>query len=155
MKRFVIPALIILAFVLETKVRVMGIGPSLSVMLVYFVGLRYGHLKGLGFGVAVGALADAVSGSYLGPSLLGKATVGYLAQYLRKGLFIWTPVLGVIGLAAFTAIDALISYLCNVLFFETPATIARAATIIITQALFNAVFGLFITPGEEDPDAEP
>ena len=155
MRRLVIPILIILAFVLETKVRVLGIGPSLSVMLVYFVGLRYGHLKGLGFGVAVGALADAVTGNYLGPGLLGKATVGYLAQYLRKGLFIWTPVLGVIGLAAFTAMDALISYLSIALFFEPPTTAGRAATIIIIQALFNAAFGLFITPGEEDPDAEP
>ncbi len=155
MKKLIIPILIVLAFVLETKVRVLGFGPSLTVMLVYYVGIRHGHLKGLAFGVAIGALADAVTGSYLGPGLLGMATVGYLARYLCKGLFIWTPVLGVIGLAAFTALDGLISYLCTALFFETPTTVVRAVSIIFVQAALNAIFGLFITPGEEDPDAEP
>ncbi len=155
MKKLIIPILIILAFVLETKVRVLGIGPSLTVMLVYYVGLRHGHLKGLAFGVAIGALADAVTGSYLGPGLLGKATVGYLAQYLRKGLFIWTPVLGVIGLAAFTAIDTLVSFLSTALFFEAPTTVGRVILIIFVQAAFNATFGLFITPGEEDLDEKP
>lgn len=154
MKRLGILILIVLGFVLETKVRVLGIGPSLTVMLVYYVGLRYGHIKGLGFGIIVGVLSDAVAGTYLGPGLLGKATVGYMAQYLRKGLFIWTPVLGVIGLAAFTAIDGLVSYICTSLFFETPSTFGRALAVVFWQAAVNAAFGMFITPGEDEADAE-
>jgi cell shape-determining protein MreD len=154
MKRLILPILVLIAFVLETKLQVMGFSLNLTILFVYFVGLRYGHIKGLAMGVLLGAMSDAVTGSFLGPALLGKATVGYLAFYLRRGLFIWTPILGIVGLASLTMIDGLITYLSTAIFFAPHNTFGGVALAIIFQALTNAALGLFITPGEEDIDEE-
>jgi rod shape-determining protein MreD len=154
MRRLVLPIILVLAFVLEANIRVLGISPNLTVLVVYYVGLRYGHLKGLAMGAGTGALADAAGGGFLGPSLVGKATAGYLARFLREGIFIWTPVLGLIGMAALTALDGLLSYLCTAVFFETPAPLGRAITIVFWQSALNSVAGIYIRPGKEE-DAEP
>ena len=150
MKRLILPILLIIAFVVEAKISIFGVAPNLTVIMVYYIGLRHGHMKGLGFGALVGLLADSVTGAYLGPGLLAKATVGYLATYLRKGLFIWTPVLGIAGMAVLTAVDGLITYFCISIFFDPPATLGWVLLVLFVQAALNALAGMFIRPREDE-----
>jgi len=150
MRKLIFPILLLVAFVLEAKVNLFGVTPNFTVLFVYYIGLRHGHMKGLAGGALVGLLADSASGAYLGPGLLAKATVGYLAQYLRKGMFIWTPPLGIAGVAVLTALDGLITYICISVFFDSPAPVGWMAMALFAQAAMNTIAGMFIRPPEDE-----
>jgi rod shape-determining protein MreD len=152
--RLLIAALVVAAFVAETKLRLFGTAPNLTVLIVYAIGLRHGHLKGMGAGAVIGALGDAVAGNILGPGMLSKATVGYLACLLKEGVFIWTPVLGAIGAAFFTLLDGTIAFGSEALFTGLAAGGRAFGAAMLWQAGMNAVAGIFITAkGREDERA--
>lgn len=152
--KLLIAALVVAAFVAETKLRLFGVAPNMTVLLVYAIGLRHGHLRGLGSGVLIGALGDAVAGGILGPGMLSKAVVGYFACYLNEGLFIWTPVLGAIGAACFTLLDGAIAYGSESIFTGMAAGGRAFGTAMLWQAGLNAVAGIFITAGREREDEQ-
>lgn len=142
--------LIILCFVIEAKVRLLGIGPAPTVLLVYYVGLRKGPVKGLLFGALLGMAADSFSGNILGPNLLSKGAVGFLSAFMTGGLFRWTPFLGLLGVSALTVVDGALSFTALALFAGTPTTISYAAAVMLGQAALNAVAGAFLRPAHED-----
>jgi len=148
--RVIFAVLFALALVLESKVRVMGAGPNLTILFAYYSGLKYGQEKGLAVGALTGLLTDSLSGGILGPGILGKATAGYLAAFLRGGLFIWTPLLGFLAAAALTMADGYISFASISVFSISPNTMANASLIILCQAAANSLVGPFIRPGAVD-----
>lgn len=137
------------AYVLQGRLTVFGAHPNLAILPVYFVGLRYGHTKGMLFGALSGALGDSLTGGMLGPAMLGQATVGYLAYYLRHGLFMWTPMLGVVGVAALTIVEGFLVFISETVFMSSPTTLSLAVKFIFIQALLNAVAGVLIRPGDD------
>lgn len=141
--------LVAVFFVLEAKLSVLGIRPNLTVLLVYYVGLRHGPVKGLLFGVLIGILADSISGNILGPNMLGKGMVGYLSSFMTGGLFNWTPLFGVIGVMVLTLGDGILAFSSLAAFSHMPTTLSNAAVILSVQAAINAVAGLYIRPRDE------
>jgi rod shape-determining protein MreD len=150
MRKLLLIALVALAFVLESRLSLMGVRPNLTVLFAYAIGLRYGSSKGLLTGTALGMVADSLSGGIMGPGLLGKATAGYLAGFLRGGMFIWTPLLGFMGVLALTIADGAISYTSTAIFAEPPTDISNALIIILLQGMINSAAGLVLRPGHED-----
>lgn len=148
-KGFVLMFAVALAFVLESKVTVMGVAPNLTVLLVYFVGLRGGERRGLLFGALIGAISDSLAGNILGPAFIGKATAGYIAPRLTKGFFRWMPVLGVFALASVAVVDGAIEFFALTMFDDMPASLGRAVVIVLSQAAMVAAAGLFIKPKDE------
>jgi rod shape-determining protein MreD len=138
-----------LLFVLEAKLSVLGIRPNLTVLLVYFVGLRHGPTRGLLFGALVGVIADSISGNILGPNMLGKGTVGFLSSLMTRGPFNWTPLFGLIGVIVLTLGDGIMAFSSMAVFSHMPTTLSNAAFIISGQAALNAVAGLYIRPEDE------
>jgi rod shape-determining protein MreD len=150
MRKAVFIALIALAFVLESKVRLLGIRPNLAVLFVYYVGLKHGSSRGALFGALLGAVEDSLAGGMLGPGLLGKATVGYLSPHITGGLFFWSPPLGLIWLALLTMADGVISFACLSVFSHQPASVAQAILAVLLQGILICPAGLLIRPGHED-----
>lgn len=143
--------LIVLSFVLEAKVRVLGIMPSVSTLIVYSIGLRNGHLKGLAFGALIGIVSDSLSGGMLGPNLLGKGVAGYFSASLTGLLFFrWTPFIGIIGAGTATIIDRAVSFISISIFHGMSTSVLHALYFILGQAVLNSVVGLFIRPKGND-----
>jgi rod shape-determining protein MreD len=142
--------LTVLCFVLETKLEALGIRPNLTVLPVYYVGLRHGPGKGVLFGAFIGIIADSLSGGILGPNLLSKGAAALLASTITGSYLNWTPVLGAIGLFVITWADGIISLAALSVFAETPAIISVAAMAMLGQATVNCVAGVFIRPKHEE-----
>jgi rod shape-determining protein MreD len=150
-KKLIFILLVALAFVIESKVRVLGIiRLNLTVVFVYYIGLRYGPTRGLFFGASLGIVADSLAGGIMGPNLLGKAAAGYLAAFLKGGMFIWTPLLGFIGLLALTFLDGAVSFFSTQIFLDPPTAMSNALIMMFWQGAINSIAGLFIKPRHED-----
>jgi|Deesub1362A_J573_1020465.scaffolds.fasta_scaffold00268_6 rod shape-determining protein MreD len=150
MKKFIFILLVILAFVLETRLSVLGIRPNLTVLLVYYIGLRYGSTNGIVFGSVLGMIADSLSGNILGPNMLSKGTVGLLSSSITSGFFRWTPVFGLIGVFVLTVIDGVLAFTSTAIFAQAPISFGNAILITLGQAVLNSVAGPFLKPQHED-----
>ena len=143
--------LIFFAFLLQSRVSIIGVSPNLTVLIVYLIGIRYGRTKGLFSGVLIGALQDSLSSAMLGPNMLAKGMVGFFSASFISGHFlIWTPVLGVIAAAFLTFADNAVVFLCLSLFDRLPAHFSTALLTSIMQSLMNAPAGIFMRPKNAD-----
>lgn len=138
-----------LCFVLEARLDVFGIRPNLTLLPVYYVGLRKGPVKGAFFGILVGAIADSLAGNLLGPNMLSKGSAGILATVITGGFLRWTPLMGVIWIFTVTWADGILSYVSLSVFAEAPTSISLGITTLFVQASINAVAGYFIKPTVE------
>jgi len=143
--------LIFFAFLLQSRVSIIGVSPNLTVLIVYLIGIRYGRTIGLFSGVLIGALQDSLSSAMLGPNMLAKGMVGFLSASFISGHFlIWTPVLGAIAAAFLTFTDNTVVFLCLSLFDKLPAHFSTALLTSTMQALMNAPAGIFMRPKNAD-----
>ena len=141
------------ALILQGTISIFHVHLNLTVLLVYYIGIKKKEVKGLFFGACIGILEDSLSGAFLGPNLLSKGLVGYFSSFIYKRFFIWTPLLGVISVCAFTFLDSGIVFLSRTIFDSMPVPLANAAYIIVIQALLNSLFGMAIKPGDLHKDA--
>jgi rod shape-determining protein MreD len=151
MKYVFLAIAVFLTFFLQERISVLGITPDLTMLLVFSVGLRYGETRGLLLGIAVGALEDSLSGSFIGPHMLSKGIVGFSSYFfISGGLLSWTPVLGVIAVAVLTFSDNLVVFLAKTMFDRMPALFPTALFVSVMQSLLNAPVGFFIRPRHVD-----
>ncbi len=136
----------IACFVLESNLEVLGMRPNLTVIPVYYVGLRHGPLRGVLFGALVGAIVDGLSGNILGPSLLSKGAAALIASAATGGFLNWTPVLGIIWMFVVTCADGALSYTAMTVFAEAPTTFSNATLLSISQGLVNSIAGFYARP---------
>lgn len=151
MKRIVIFSMLtLLALLIETRYRFFGLGLNLTVLMTYIVGVRWGHAQGIIYGAGMGLVIDSLSVGFIGPSLAGKATAGYIASFVNRGLFTWAPVFGFFASAAVTMVDGFISYGALWAFTNKLPDAGYAVVSISAQAALNAACGFFITPPDEN-----
>ena len=143
--------IIFLAFLLQSSISVLAISPNLTVLVVYFIGIRHGGTKGLLSGVLIGALEDSLSYAMLGPNMLAKGMVGLLsASFISGNFLIWTPLLGTIAAAFLTFTNNTVVFLSLSLFDRPPTNPGTALFITTMQALMNALAGIFMRPENAD-----
>jgi rod shape-determining protein MreD len=141
-------ALIILfTFVAQGSISLFDITPDFTVLLVCYVGVKKGEVKGMFFGALIGILEDSLSGAFLGPHLLSKGLLGYLSALLYSRFFIWTPLLGIISAAVLTLMDSFMVFMLRSIFDRMPGGLGAALLVITLQALLNAPFGFLMKPG--------
>ncbi len=141
---------IFLAFVLQTRVSIIGISPNLTAALAYYFGLRNGETKGMLFGAFIGIIEDSLSGGILGPNLIGKGLVGFISSFMSGSFFRWTPVLGIIGIFFLTSFDGFVVFLSKAIFEHMPRGISNAISVILVTAVLNSLLGIFLRPRDED-----
>ncbi|GBE36686.1 hypothetical protein BMS3Bbin07_00836 [bacterium BMS3Bbin07] len=135
-------------FLLQSVISIDIIRVNLTLLLVYYFGLRRGELQGAAVGISVGFLEDTLSGQLIGPGMLGKGLVGILPAYLSEGFFIWTPLLGMLAVFTLTVVDETVVYTSLSLFSQRPAPLPDFIGLTIVKALINAPFGWLIKPGK-------
>ncbi len=136
-------------FLVQSLVSASLLTVNLTLLPVYYFGLKKGYAPGLSVGVSVGLLEDALSGQLIGPGMLGKGLVGILASYITDGFFIWTPLLGMLAVFVLTIVDEAVIYTSLTLFSEAPAPLKDFVGIALGKALINAPFGWMIRPADE------
>lgn len=127
----------------------MNIAPNLTAVLAYYAGIKKGEINGMFYGSLIGVVEDSLSGAFLGPHMLSKGLVGYLSSFIYHKFFIWTPVLGIIGLTAFTITDGFIVFTSRTVFDRMPSGLGTASFIIIMQSFINGIIGIFIKPDDK------
>jgi rod shape-determining protein MreD len=151
MKYLSLAALTFLALFLEGRISLLGISPDLTALLAFYVGMRHGETKGLLAGVVIGAIEDSISGSIIGPNLLGKAIVGFSSSFFVSGrLLRWTPLLGLIVVSLLTFSDGFVVFLAKSVFDKVPAVPSTAFFVSIMQSVLNAPAGIFVRPKNAD-----
>ncbi len=141
---------IIAALIVHSQISLWGVAPNLTLVVAYAVGMYSGPTKGILLGSAVGILEDSVSGSILGPNLLGKGITGFLASFSSGSLFRWTPLLGMLSLFALTLMDGGVVFLSRTMFETSPASLPRGVVAVLMQGVLNAVIGIFLRPRNVD-----
>lgn len=139
-------ALILLTVLVQGSVSFFHIKLNLTVILVYYIGMKRGEIPGMFFGALIGLIEDILSGVLLGPNILSKGLIGYLSSSLYKKLFIWTPLIGAINIFSLTFLDRSIVFILRSIFDKIPVDIGTALFIIMVQSLVNAPLGIFIKP---------
>ncbi len=151
MKYLFLSVAVFFTLFLQGRISVLGISPDLTVLLIFFAGMRYGETRGLLLGVLTGALEDALSGSFIGPHMLSKGIIGFSsAFFISGGYFRWTPLLGSFAVAILTVSDNFIVFWTRTIFDKMPAAPAEAIFVTVMQALLNTPAGIFMGPRHVD-----
>ncbi len=142
---------ILLSFILQSRISVIGVALNLTVLLAYYAGIRYGATAGMLTGALIGALEDSLSMSIFGPNMLAKGTVGFLSSFFVTGKFFrWTPVAGIFAVLFLTFMDNIIIFLSRSMFDKTPAALSMVLFTAVMQSFLNAPAGIFIRPKDAD-----
>ncbi len=139
------------ALLLQGRVAVLGVVPNLTVLIVFYAGMRHGENKGLLTGLLVGFIEDGLSAGMIGPNMLAKGVVGYVAAFfISGGFFRWTPLFGMLSLFVLTLADNTIVVLLKTVFDKPPGGFASIVFISVMQSLLNAPAGAFLRPEHVD-----
>lgn len=147
---YIIWVVIILTIVVvQGSITLLDVTPNLTVILVYYLGIKQKEVKGMFLGALIGLIEDILSyNNFVGPNFLSKGLIGSLSSTIANKIFIWTPILGIISILIFTLIDSFIVFSSKSLFYVIPTKISTALFISLIQSLINAPFGIFIKPKE-------
>jgi len=139
------------AFLLQAKLSLLSVAPNITALLAYYAGIKYGQNRGVIFGLLIGGIEDSLSSPILGPNMLGKGLIGFSASFfISGGIFVWTPLLGIIAIALLTFVDNSAVFLSLSIFDKPPANPVTALFITTMQALLNSAAGMFIKPAHAD-----
>jgi rod shape-determining protein MreD len=141
-------AIIFLTLIIQGSLSLFDITPNLTVILVYYAGIRKGETKGLLIGSLIGILEDSLSGIFLGPNLLSKGLIGYFSSFIYRKFFIWTPIIGILSIFILTFIDGATVLMLRGFFDKMPVSIHSAIFILTIQSLLNTPLGIFLKPKE-------
>ena len=136
-----------LAILFQGRLSVLGVIPNLTVLPAFYAGIRYGEYRGLIAGLVIGALEDSLSHSIIGPNMLAKGMVGFIAAFFDSGgIFRWTQLLGVISVFALTLLDSTIVVLSRLFIDRLPGGLSGIIFLALMQSLLNAPAGVFMRP---------
>jgi rod shape-determining protein MreD len=150
MRTFCLISAAVLALILQTRLSFYGISPNLTAAVVYYIGINNAPSKALFWGSLIGLVEDSIAGNILGPHLLGKGLTGFFSAVIFRGWFIWTPVMGMFGLASLTAMDSLAVFLSESIFAKMPAYPLKVILILLVQGVMNFTIGALLKPRDAD-----
>lgn len=150
----------VLVFLLQTQCPFIKDYFNLTVVLVYYFGLKnHQHnydreysgnkagLESMVFGVIIGLAEDVISGSAIGPGLLSKGLLGLMTPIVfTEMVFRWTPLWGAIIVVIFTLLDGMVVIGSRMLFTGIHITGAVLFRIICIQSALSMPFGILLRP---------
>ena len=149
-----------LVFLLQTQCYFIRDFSNLTVILVYYFGLKShqhnsehdfsgstSEIESVTFGVIIGLMEDVMSGSVIGPGLLSKGLLGLMTPVVFTDMiFKWTPLWGAIIVVIFTLIDGMVVVCSRMLFTGIHVTGALFFQALCVQSLVNMPFGILLRP---------
>lgn len=125
-----------------------GIKPDLALILVCFFSVRHVQGRGMAYGALTGLLIDVSNGFILGPNIFSKTAAAFLAKTISDNLFQWNITISTIMIAALSAVDLFVVYVCyetflKASFLNRPWGIAAAGisyTIVASLLLYPLFF---------------
>ncbi|MCX7794439.1 MAG: hypothetical protein N2257_08590 [Thermodesulfovibrionales bacterium] len=135
--------LLFFAIFIQSKFSLFGTRPELVTALVFLFGMRTkDEFKAAAFGGLGGLIEDVLSG-FWGPNMVSKSLTGYLSANIIGGFFVWSPVLGIIGVFFMTIIDGLIVLLVMALKDNPVPVSGWVLWTLFVQSSLNAPLGYF------------
>jgi rod shape-determining protein MreD len=138
---FGVICLILLQTTFLESITIMGVKPDLVLIVIYFVGLLGGEVRGAMAGLALGYLMDLMSGGVWGIHLATKLTLGFLAGLLGRTLVNMKVIFtgGIIGVCS--VVQGLIFLLVSSLTSEPENLMVLFNHMILPQAVYDGVIG--------------
>jgi len=155
---------IFLIFLAQTQIAIFSLPLNLTVVIVYAFGVKslekaktdkylgkYSsmglEIKSAAFGASIGLMEDIIGGGILGPAFLSKAIIGFLSIVIFTNIiFRWTPLIGIIVIAALTIFDNIVVTGLQILFAGISVSYFKVLQILFVQALINIPFGIIFRP---------
>src|SRR5208283_1246749 len=152
--------LTVLVFLLQTQCSFFWDFSNLTVILVYYFGLKScqrnadrdfsgskSEFESVAFGVIIGLMEDVISGSIIGPGLLSKGLLGLMTPVVFTDMiFKWTPLWGAIIVVIFTLFDAMVMVSSRMMFTGVHVTAAILFQAMCVQSVLNIPFGILLRP---------
>jgi cell shape-determining protein MreD len=152
--------LALLVFLLQTQFYFMRYFSNLTVILVYYFGLKSqqrnsdrdysgskAEFESVAFGVIIGLMEDVISGSIIGPGLLSKGLLGLMTPVVFTDMiFKWTPLWGAIVIIIFTLFDGMVVVCSRIMFTGIHVSGATLFQAMFVQSIMNIPFGIFLLP---------
>ncbi len=135
--------LVIIVLFIQSRFYIIRIKPEFLIVIVFIYGMRIrNENKSTFFGFITGIIEDSLSGVW-GPNTLSKAITGFISANIIGGYFVWSPLLGIIGLFFVTIVESFINILVLSLKGEIISSSLWIAYTILLQAIINAPLGYF------------
>jgi rod shape-determining protein MreD len=134
-------SIILLQTTLLNFTTIMGIKPDLALIVVYFVGLVGGEIRGAMTGLALGFLMDLMSGGVWGIHLATKSTLGFLAGLLGRTLLNVKVVFTGVIISLCSIVQGLIFLLVSYVTIAPENPGALLGHTILPQAIYDGVVG--------------
>ncbi len=150
--------LTVLVFLLQTQCSFIRNFSNLTVILVYYFGLKShqrnsdrdysgskAELESVAFGVIIGLMEDVISGSIIGPGLLSKGLLGLMTPVVFTDMiFKWTPLWGAAIVIIFTLFDGIAMACCRIMFTGIHVNGALLLQAMCVQSVINMPFGILL-----------
>ncbi|MBZ0157109.1 MAG: hypothetical protein K8I29_12965 [Alphaproteobacteria bacterium] len=150
----------VLAILVQAQLSFLSGFFSVSLILVYFFGLRSRlklsafewsgnkvEMKSVLYGALVGLMEDIFTGSIIGPGLLSKGLIGLLTPVAFTDLvFKWTPLWGGIVIVLFTLLDGAVLVGARTYFTGIHIGTMGLLQIFLLRSLVSLPFGILLKP---------
>ncbi len=152
--------LAVLVFLLQTQSPFIRDFSNLTVILVYYFGLKShqrnsdrdysgskAEFESVVFGVIIGLMEDVISGSIIGPGILSKGLLGLMTPVVFTDMiFKWTPLWGAVIVVIFTLLDGTVVVCSRMMFAGIHVTGASLFQVMCVQSVMNIPFGILLRP---------
>jgi rod shape-determining protein MreD len=137
-------SLIVLLFVpvqslLMASISLNGVQPDLGVILLYFIGLVYGEMDGILFGLIIGFLMDLFSGGPLGANLVSKTLLGWASGMIGRTLLNVNAFFTLGSVFGLSLLNGILSFLFVFLIAGGWGFWASVRWVIVPEAFYDAV----------------
>ena len=136
---FILLLFVPLQSILMASISLNGVQPDLGLILLYFIGLVYGEIDGILFGLIIGFLMDLFSGGPLGPNLVSQTLLGWASGMVGKTLLNVNAFFTLGSVFCLSLLSGLLSFLFVFLITGGWGFWASVRWVILPEALYDAL----------------
>jgi rod shape-determining protein MreD len=122
-----------------------GIKPDLVLVLVCFYSDLDQRPHYAAYGAVTGLLLDTASGFIIGPNILSKVIVAYLARTVRNNLFQWNIIISTSMIVIFSVVDILVTDACLETFSKI-SFVNRSWSVSVVGTVYTGIAAMILYP---------
>ncbi len=122
-----------------------GVKPDIVMVLVCIFTLKYGQIRGVALGAIAGLLIDTANGFILGPNILSKAMVAFLAWTIKDTLYQWNAFINAMVVTILCVVDIFLIYI-SLEVFSKASFLNRSWDISLMQVIYTLIASIVLYP---------